>query len=175
LVVELAGAVLHDAQEQLVVLVLQAPELDRVVGAVEDVDVAVGVRVSDVSGAQPAVFVEQGCVSVLPDGACVPTVPIDQDSPATDAGSCAAASIAADARGVPRPFDLEFVADADDGCDTGAFEAIDADGDTFTEAADCAPFDATVHATDVCGVCGGDGSGCVIFSDGFESGDTSAW
>jgi hypothetical protein len=116
-----------------------------------------------------------GCVMPLPDGTCLPTVAIDQDSPAIDVGSCTGADIGADAREVPRPFDFEAAADADDGCDAGAFEAIDADGDGYSEAADCAPFDRGVHLADACGVCDGDGSTCALFTDGFESGDTAAW
>jgi hypothetical protein len=44
-------------------------------------------------------------------------------SPALDQGSCQATGAVADQRGLGRPFDLTNVADADDGCDVGAFEA----------------------------------------------------
>jgi len=80
-----------------------------------------------------------------------------------------------DSRSIFRPFDLPAVADADDGCDIGAFEATDPDGDGFTEATDCAPDDPAIHTLDRCGVCDGDGTSCLIFEDGFESGDTTIW
>ncbi|NIP85808.1 MAG: hypothetical protein GTO03_09700 [Planctomycetales bacterium] len=42
-------------------------------------------------------------------------------SPAIDAGSCSA--VTADQRGLPRPVDIPDIANADDGCDIGAYEA----------------------------------------------------
>lgn len=41
-------------------------------------------------------------------------------SPALDAGSCP--GVTADQRGYPRPVDIPFLVNADDGCDIGAFE-----------------------------------------------------
>lgn len=43
-------------------------------------------------------------------------------NPALDQGSCVAAALTADQRGEPRPADFPGVANADDGCDVGAFE-----------------------------------------------------
>lgn len=131
----------------------------------------------DQTGAATAVYelADRGCETPLADGTCVPTLAIDQTSPAADQGSCTTAGTAEDARETPRPFDLLAVADADDACDIGAFEAVDADGDGFTEAADCAPTDPSAAEIDACGECGGDGSSCLLFADGFESGDTTQW
>jgi CSLREA domain-containing protein len=42
-------------------------------------------------------------------------------SPAIDAGSCS--TVTADQRGLPRPVDIPDIANADDGCDIGAYEA----------------------------------------------------
>jgi parallel beta-helix repeat protein len=41
-------------------------------------------------------------------------------SPAIDAGSCRGTT--ADQRGKPRPVDIPFIANADDGCDIGSYE-----------------------------------------------------
>lgn len=54
-------------------------------------------------------------------------------------------------------------------------DAADADMDGVCDGLDCAPSDPKASTVDVCGVCGGDGSSCGLFSDGFESGDTSGW
>ena len=131
----------------------------------------------DVTGSATATYppADWGCVQDLPDGSCVPTVAIDETSAAVDQGSCTDLSLGNDSRFTLRPFDLAAVANADDGCDVGAFEATDLDGDGFTEATDCAPEDPTTSTLDRCGVCGGDGTSCLIFEDGFESGDTSMW
>ncbi|MEM8995720.1 MAG: choice-of-anchor Q domain-containing protein [Acidobacteriota bacterium] len=134
---------------------------------------------TDLVGVDPEFYAlaDYGCATPLPDGSCVPTLAIDQTSPAADAGRCLTADfIMEDSRNLPRPFDLPAVDNnAGDGCDSGAFEAIDVDGDGFTEAADCDPLNPDVNAADRCGVCGGDGTSCVLFEDGFESGDTTAW
>ncbi len=131
----------------------------------------------DVTGAATATYppADWGCFSSLPDGTCVPTVAIDETSAAIDQGSCTSLLLGVDSRLTLRPFDLPTVGDADDGCDIGAFEATDPDGDGFTEATDCAPDDPMMHTVDHCGVCGGDGTSCPLFEDGFESGDTSMW
>jgi hypothetical protein len=67
---------------------------------------------------------DNGCATLLPDGACLPTVALPATSPAVDAGSCALSGITADARGVGRPVDVAGAPDADDGCDRGAFELL---------------------------------------------------
>ena len=41
--------------------------------------------------------------------------------------------------------------------------------------ADCDDEDPDAQLRDACGICGGDGSTCSIFGDGFESGDASEW
>lgn len=50
-----------------------------------------------------------------------------------------------------------------------------ADGDLFCADTDCNDQDPDASEVDFCGICGGDGSSCTIFVDGFESSDASAW
>ena len=52
---------------------------------------------------------------------------------------------------------------------------LDSDGDGVADSVDCAPADPGSALVDACGTCGGDGSPCTVFTDDFESGDTTAW
>ncbi|MEE8526307.1 MAG: GEVED domain-containing protein, partial [Thermoanaerobaculia bacterium] len=77
-------------------------------------------------------------------------------------------------------FDDNLDADGDgvpDGCDAcqGDDSTGDDDQDGVCNDADCDDEDPDSQYLDNCGVCGGDDSTCSIFSNGFESGDTSAW
>lgn len=49
------------------------------------------------------------------------------------------------------------------------------DGDGFCADTDCNDNDSGASVVDACGICGGDGSTCTLFIDGFETGDTSQW
>jgi hypothetical protein len=51
----------------------------------------------------------------------------------------------------------------------------DMDADGVCADLDCDDNDPTAMVIDNCGLCGGDDATCAIFSDGFESGDVSAW
>lgn len=64
-----------------------------------------------------------------------------------------------------------------DPCDAcvGDDSTGDADADMVCADTDCDDSDATKQYFDHCGVCGGDGTTCPLFEDGFESGDTTAW
>lgn len=96
---------------------------------------------------------DYGCTTPLPDGSCLLTHPVAIESPAHDQGSCTGTGSTADARGLARPWDDPAVANADDGCDAGAYESRDLDDDGLDDAYAAVP----------------------IFEDGFESGDTAAW
>ena len=91
-----------------------------------------------------------GCATPLADGRCPPTRPLALVSPALDQGSCTASGITVDARGLSRPWDFPAITDLDDGCDPGAYESRDQNGDGIED-------------------------GLQVFDDGFESGDTTAW
>jgi uncharacterized repeat protein (TIGR01451 family) len=82
---------------------------------------------SDQTGTDPALgaLTDNGCTETLPGGACVETMAINALSSAFDQGSCGLTSITEDERGADyaRPQDDLVVANADDGCDSGAFEA----------------------------------------------------
>ena len=95
---------------------------------------------------------DYGCATPLSDGSCLLTHAIDLGTPAVDQGSCTASGVTADARSMTRPVDLT-PANADDGCDVGAYEARDVDVNGIEDG-----FELTI-----------------IFTDGFESGTTSAW
>ena len=79
------------------------------------------------------------CAEPLSDGTCLPTLPIRIAGPAIDAGSCFGATGSVDARGLDRPFDVLAVVDVDDGCDPGAHESRDEDGDDAEDSADVCP------------------------------------
>ncbi len=109
------------------------------------------VGTNDQTGLSPGVIglVDLGCATPLPDGSCVPVHALPVESPAVDQGSCTVAGVAEDARETARPFDVDTIANADDGCDAGAHELFDQDGN-------------------------GDDD-FFLFTDGFESGDTTGW
>ena len=109
---------------------------------------------TDQVDAGPAAFGlgDHGCTTPLPDGTCLPTHPLRLDGPATDQGNCGAPAIIADARGLSRPVDL-LPLNLDDGCDAGAYEARDEDANGLDDGFE-------VH---------------LIFMDGFESGNLTAW
>jgi CSLREA domain-containing protein len=65
---------------------------------------------------------------VAPNGGPTPTHSLPKNSPAIDSGSCRLSGLTADQRGVPRPFDLAGASNTDDGCDIGAFEWSDLNG-----------------------------------------------
>ncbi len=107
-------------------------------------------------------------------GGLTPTVPLLPGSPAIDSLDAALCS-ATDQRGVTRPQDGDG-----DGlaiCDRGAFEldcsGPDADGDGIADECDNCPMLANPDQLDSNGNYIGDV--CEILTDGFESGDTSAW
>jgi len=70
--------------------------------------------------------------------------------------------------------DGDGVGDACDIC-LGDDATGDGDGDQVCADFDCDDGDPAVQYLDDCGVCGGDNSTCLLFADGFESGDTSNW
>jgi hypothetical protein len=69
--------------------------------------------------------------SLADNGGPTQTHALSLNSSAVDAGSCSA--LAVDQRGLPRPVDVLGAPDADDGCDVGAFEVQDSDGDGLTD------------------------------------------
>ncbi len=79
-------------------------------------------RSSDVAASVPGDVYGGACTEPLLDGGCPPVTEIDATSIALDQGSCAVSGVSEDARGVARPFDETGIADADDGCDIGAYE-----------------------------------------------------
>ena len=64
-----------------------------------------------------------------------------------------------------------------DPCDScfGNNDSGNGDGDGFCADTDCNDADANASVVDICGVCGGDGSTCVLFIDGFEVGSAAQW
>lgn len=72
-----------------------------------------------------------------------------------------------------RDSDGDGVLDEDDLC-VGDDASGDFDGDLVCADLDCADGDGLIGLPDACGVCGG-GDACIVFGDGFESGDTAAW
>ncbi|MBZ0112049.1 MAG: hypothetical protein K8J08_06290, partial [Thermoanaerobaculia bacterium] len=104
-----------------------------------------------------------GCTDALPGGACLPTHPVGLVGPAIDQGNCTMGKPSGDARGFSRPIDLT-PANADDGCDAGAYESRDDDVDDVEDGVDNCPGDANpvqgdVDADgigDVCDLCEGD-------------------
>ena len=91
-----------------------------------------------------------GCSAPLPGGRCLPVRPLAITSPALDRGSCLVSGATSDGRDFSRPWDFPAIVNLDDGCDPGAYEARDEDGDGVED-------------------------GLQVFGDGFESGDTTAW
>ena len=124
----------------------------------------------DVVGLDPELYpvADYGCVIPLPNGQCLPTAAIDQNSWAVDWGSCAESKIFDDARGFPRRRDIPGVPNLADTCDAGSFEARDGDGDGITDVPDLCPLIADPDQSDLdmdgvgdaCDLClGNDASG----------------
>ncbi len=95
----------------------------------------------DIVGLDPELYPvdDYGCETPLPDGSCLPTAAIDQDSWAVDWGSCADSGAFDDARAFERRVDVVGVSNLVDACDSGAFEAQDSDGDGVTDVPDVCP------------------------------------
>ncbi|MEO1085336.1 MAG: SdrD B-like domain-containing protein, partial [Acidobacteriota bacterium] len=125
----------------------------------------------DVTDLDPELYPvdDYGCSVPLLDGTCVPTAAVDHTSWAVDWASCADAGLVVaglvdDARGLARRQDIVSVGDLADGCDVGAFEARDADGDGVTDVADLCPDDPDSDQSDsdgdlvgdACDFCEGD-------------------
>jgi hypothetical protein len=87
--------------------------------------------VGDVTNTQSPVLAlaDYGCIDALPGAVCLKTLPMRNGSNWLDGGACTVSLEAADARGQVRPVDVSGVANVVDGCDIGAFEATDGDGD----------------------------------------------
>ncbi|MEM9291207.1 MAG: hypothetical protein AAGD01_05980 [Acidobacteriota bacterium] len=107
---------------------------------------------------------DYGCAMPLPDGSCVATAAIDQESWAVDWGSCATTMTFEDARSFLRRQDIIGVTNLEDSCDSGAFEARDSDGDGVTDVPDLCPMVADPSQDnadgdefgDACDLCFGD-------------------
>lgn len=70
--------------------------------------------------------------------------------------------------------DDDAIGDACDSC-CGDNASGNMDGDEFCADLDCNDDDANASEVDLCGICGGDNSTCVLFIDGFESGSADQW
>lgn len=148
----------------------------NVVGATSSCDfTATGDQIGTAASLLP--LGEHGCLTPLPNGQCLPTYPVEIGSAAADAGSCTASGVTADVRGFSRPFDDTDVANADDGCDAGAYESRDEDeaiGDGVEDGVDNCPADLNPDQTDsdgdgfgdVCDLCQGDDQTGDVDGDG---------
>ncbi|MBZ0089667.1 MAG: hypothetical protein K8H90_04735, partial [Thermoanaerobaculia bacterium] len=120
---------------------------------------------ADQTGVGPSLLPlgDHGCTALLPGGGCLQTHPVALGLPAIDQGSCTVSGVTADARGFSRPVDLA-PANADDGCDAGAYESRDDDVDDVEDGVDNCPADANPSQVDVdvdgigdaCDLCEGD-------------------
>jgi hypothetical protein len=97
--------------------------------------------IGDQVGSPPSLLPvgHRGCVLPLPDGNCLPTHPVAILSAAADGGNCGTSSLTADARAYARPWDDPRIANVADGCDSGAFESRDEDGDSVEDSVDACP------------------------------------
>jgi len=116
------------------------------------------------------------------------TIDLDGDGVPDGCDACAGADVSgdSDADGTCDDIDLcpghddGLDVDADgipDGCDLcrGDNATGDADSDGTCDDLDCNDSNPGAADIDPCGICGGDGSSCRIFTDGFESGDMMRW
>lgn len=96
---------------------------------------------TDVVGGDPQLkqLGDQGCNNLLPGGLCLPTVGLRRTSPLIDAGSCAVSGAQRDAVGRVRPQNIGGITNAVDGCDIGALEPRDSDGDGAIDIDDNCP------------------------------------
>ncbi|MEO1367835.1 MAG: choice-of-anchor Q domain-containing protein, partial [Acidobacteriota bacterium] len=115
---------------------------------------------------------DHGCVTALPDGSCVETHPLDLSSVAIDAASCALSGVTLDQRTFGRPVDILTVANADDGCDAGAYESRDHDIDEVEDGVDNCPDDANTDQSDA--DADGAGDACDLCFGDNTTGDTDA-
>ncbi len=69
----------------------------------------------------------------------------------------------------------DCIGTADFGPNNGVHYVIGASVASGMWIVDCDAVTGGIQAPDRCGVCYGDGSACLIFEDGFESGGTSVW
>ncbi len=110
---------------------------------------------------------DYGCATLLLDDECLPTHPPTLGSEVIDAGSCTASGVVVDSRELARPIDDPIAANADDGCDVGAYETRDLDegvGDGVEDGIDNCPADVNSDQTDsdsdgfgdACDLCLGD-------------------
>lgn len=96
---------------------------------------------SDATGGdwELTVLANFGCAVGLPDGSCLPVVGMRRTSPLLDAGSCAVSATQIDAIGRARPQDISGISNAAEGCDIGAHEPRDSDGDGAIDIDDNCP------------------------------------
>ena len=129
-------------------------------GVCNDSDICPG---SDDGVDSDADSVPDGCDQCQGDDA---TGDSDSDAVCDDLDACPGSDDGADS-------DADSVPDGCDQCE-GDDASGDSDGDFVCDDLDCAPGDGSASTLDLCGVCGGNNA-CVIFSDGFESGNTASW
>jgi hypothetical protein len=98
-------------------------------------------------------FAVYGCTRALPNGQCLPMVAMKRTSPLIDAGACTVSQELRDANGRIRPLDINNFANVVDGCDIGALEGRDGDGDGAIDMDDNCPLVANTLQND------GDGDG----------------
>ncbi len=82
---------------------------------------------------------DHGCNQLLPGNVCLPTMSLFRTSPIIDGGSCVVSGENRDANGRVRPININNISDTVDGCDIGAFEARDTDGDSAIDVDDNCP------------------------------------
>lgn len=82
---------------------------------------------------------DHGCNLLLPGAQCLPTVGLRRTSPLLDAGSCAVSGLNRDAVSRVRPQDINGISNSVEGCDIGALEPRDTDGDGAIDIDDNCP------------------------------------
>lgn len=94
---------------------------------------------AELADAQLKTLADHGCNLLLPGALCLPTVGLRRTSPLLDAGSCAVSGLNRDAVSRVRPQDINGIANTVDGCDIGALEPRDTDGDGAIDIDDNCP------------------------------------